>query len=477
MSNNENFSDKTSDIHSVPTVQIPNIHSLRIVQIPYGDTLFPMCVNTGVGPHEHLNDFLITRKNHVSYFNTDYVKYKKLTQQSLMNIASHMRTFMNILAELNKHYLFVTGTDITTILKTYRSHGRSENTLEQYLNTWRLFYFYLTTERIEHCVHDLPAKVPTIVNKTDAEKEDDPFSYAKDNKKVVMVDECIEKNRKNDYSNYANQVLSLNEMDSLLEELAKIDIVYAVMATIQFHTLLRISEIVNEFPYKKNKLNPHWKTLARMKQLNLTEQKFNFIGKGKDRKIYVELADMEIIFNYYLSLKEQGDITNYTLRHNLFLTKYLNSKLGKKSHFTEDSDVLWLTKGGHPVSIGMYQDAFRRSSEQLYAKNIAHNVRIRPHSMRHSGATQALWAYQESEGVDLTYGNRLAIQTFLQRKLGHCNMETTLIYIYTAQSKLISKISLNVMKKTRGRFDKILKDNIILKKGLEIGEKMYSSHP
>ena len=283
--------------------------------------------------------------------------------------------------------------DISTFLRGFLA----QNTLEHYLNTWRLFYFYLTTEQIEHCAHEIPEKVPKVISKTSSQIEGDPFSYAKKNTTIIMEDEWIESNRKNNYADYAGQVLSLSEMDSLLEALAKIDIVYAVMATIQFHTLLRISEIVNEFPYKKNKRNPHWKNHAKMKQLGMTEQKFNFYGKGRERTIDVQLADMEIIFDYYLSLKEAGDITVYTLRHNLFLTKYLNSKEGKKSHFIQDSDVLWLTKRGRPVSIGMYQTTFRKAAKQLYAKKIALNVIIRPHSMRYTGSTHALWEYEKNE--------------------------------------------------------------------------------
>jgi len=433
----------------------------------------PVAVDIGVGPNDDVNGFLISRYYFSQEFATNNHTPRSLTVISINNMADHMRTLMNALAELDKHYLYVTGSGLLKILDLARNNGTSENTLEAYLNTWRQFYAYLSRENINHACIDLPPKYKVNVTINESQKNDDPFAYARNDRKTVIVDPCIQHKRRKGYKDYSDQVLSLKEEGAVLAELAKIDIVYAVIAATQFQTLLRINEVVTYFPNKCNGLNPEWKTYSQMRRQVLNKQKLNFIGKGeKRREINIAFEEMEMIFKYYMSVKEEDDITAYTHRHRLFITKYLTSKMGVKSKWTVNSDILWIAKSGNPVSVGMYQEAFRKVEKTLHKKGIATNVRIRSHGQRYSGGTHALWEYKKQEGVSITEHNKSDIQVFLQEKYGHMNMATTLLYIATATSKRISSISEDVVDEMLKNLCHTLEDNSILKKGIEIAQNL-----
>jgi site-specific recombinase XerD len=435
---------------------------LTIVKLDNEDV--PVAVDLGVGPNDDVNGFLLSRYYYRKEFATHDYMPKILTPITIKNMADHMRTLMNALADLKKHYLYLTGAGLVKILDMARENGKSEDTLQVYLNTWRQFYEYLSRENVDHACIDLPPKYKKKVRKDASQKDDDPFSHAKSDTKTITIDPCINQRRKKNYKDYSDHVLSLEENDKVLAELAKIDIVYAVMAAIQFQTLLRINEVVTYFPNKKNGLNPDWNNYSQMRRQELKKQKFHFIGKGSvdnEREIDVAFEEVEMIFKYYMSVKEVGDTTAYTQRFSLFITKYLTSKKGKKSQWTTDSDILWIAKSGNPVSVGMYQEAFRKVEKKLHKEGIATSVRIRSHGQRYTGGTHALWQYKKVVGVDITEANKKDIQVFLQCKYGHMDMETTLKYIATATSKRISNISEEVTEKMGERLCQTLETNCI----------------
>jgi site-specific recombinase XerC len=432
----------------------------------------PVAVDEGIGPNDHVNGFLISRY----YFRSEFGEATEtLTTTSIKNMADHMRLLMNYLAEIGKHYLFIDGKGIESLLDIARKkRGTSENSLQIYLNTWRQFYEYLSREHVDHACIDLPPKYKIKVDKSESEKADDPYSHAKKNVRTIEMEPLVYQKRKKSYVDYVGSVLSLEENDAVLAELAKIDIVYAVMAAVQFQTLLRIKEIVHGFPNKKNGLNPGWKSYAQMQQQGLKKQELTFLAKGKtgcERTIEVSIKELEIIFKYYKSVKEVGDTTTYTHRYNKFITKYLTSKKGRKSNWTEKSDILWIAKSGNPVSNRMYQDAFTEVAKILHAKGIATNVRIHSHGQRHTGGTHALWAYEKTHKLVLTEALRQDIQVFLQKKYGHMSMATTLRYIKTAICNRISSISEDILEQYEERMSAVLENNCRLKKGVEVSQQ------
>ena len=196
--------------------------------------------------------------------------------------------------------------------------------------------------------------------------------------------------------NYNNQALTEYQFNCLLKELRKIDIVYELMAKCQLDTLMRINEITHYFPYGKTKENPDWYNYGEMKMNQLDLQSLNFIGKGqKERSIDVDIRTMKYISDRYLTVKESGyDTTIYDQRKHLYLLNFLPSKSGVKSHYTKNSDVLWLNKYGKPVSKTMYRNAFQKVAKILRNKNIiTSRIFLRPHGLRHTGATLRLIKY------------------------------------------------------------------------------------
>ena len=414
---------KNSAENSV-SIQIQSKHEVE--KIRRGDSGFPMIFIKGRGYlHRHANGFLLARYNYPTFINEEL---EQTTLTTIQNYADHIRQWLNGCALTDTCYLHADYDYMIKILSILRENGVSEDSLSQYISTWRLFYQYLDKKEVPHNMV-LPKKIKKTRMLEEAAQAGDFLNYArKHNSQTFTQDPLIDASRKKKRSSYISQVLTKEQLRELISELRKIDPVYGVMAKVQFDTCLRISELVKYFPHTSNELNPDFKSYGEMYVEGELQQKLRFKGKGQvDREIDLDIRTLQLIEDKYLSAKrENSDISLYSERKHLFLTKYLASKHGEKSLFTYDSDVLWLTKEGHPVSNGMYQEAFREAANNLKERGaIPKYVHLRPHAMRHTGATLRLVKYREETGVDIHVDNDGDIHAFLQDLLGHSKMETT----------------------------------------------------
>ena len=317
----------------------------------------------------------------------------------------------------------------------------------------------------------LPDKIKNKRDKSEAENKGDLLNYTKkSNKAEYDHDPLIDESRLKQTKDYSSQVLSMSQMRELISELRKIDVVYGVLAKVQFDTLMRIEEILNYVPYQQNRLNPHFISWGQMHLQGIDSQPLNFVGKGqKSRILDIDIETLALIEEQYISAKlDNNDITIYSKRKSVFLDKYLNSSDGKNSNFTPTSDVLWLSESGYPVSAYMYQEAFRNAVKQLRKRGIIQtNLRVRPHAMRHTGATLRLVKYHDETGVEIEIHNDGPIHQFLKDLLGHEKMETTHRYIRTVTKLKIGYLAKKTIITNEEVWEKEIHNNPALKKGVE----------
>tara|TARA_R110001583_G_scaffold188684_1_gene351041 strand:- start:16612 stop:18021 length:1410 start_codon:yes stop_codon:yes gene_type:complete len=450
------YKTDTNDIQYLSEVQVTKRR----------DNEFPMILIKDRGyMHMHANGFLLTRYHHQSFIDE---KLRSVTLKTIANYADHIRYWLNICALLGKSYLYADYIFLLNVLKTLREDDIAESSLAQYIATWRLFYKYLDVIDVPHQM-DLPDKIIISRLISDAEEQGDLLNYTRHSKKTtVTVDPLIDSRRIIKRSSYISQVLSKEQLRSFISELRKDDVIYGVMAKVQFDTLLRINELITYFPHTRNNRNPDWECWGEMYLHSKQTQKLSFIGKGKERSIDIDIRTMQIIEDRYLSSKRpDSDIPLYDERKRKFITEYLESKEGHSSHFSHDSDVLWLTKEGRPVSTGMYQEAFRKAAKILKASGvIPKHINLRPHSMRHTGATLRLVKYRETTGVAIHVDNDGDIHSFLQNLLGHENMSTTHRYIRTVRDKTFSNLAMKTIINNEEVWANEIEDNPALKKGV-----------
>jgi integrase len=440
-----------------------------ITKVQSGDTGLPILITSSGFLHEHANNFLLTRFFHFDFFNqlvelnSRKKTFKKVTINTLNNYADHIRNWLNICESQGVSYLEVDEAFLNGVLEIFRDPDLDDNempiterSIENYVDTWRLFYNYLSLMKISHKM-TFPNKVTKTRDKTDAEKNSDMYNYAHSSTTTYQDDPLIKNSRIIKIKNYASQALTEYQFNMLLEELGKIDLVYKIMAKVQLDTLMRINEIVHYFPYEANNLNPDWMNFAMMRQSNMDFQVLHFIGKGQiKRNIDVDIRTMKFIDDYYLTAKLENinaDVTIYDYRKSLFLSNFLKSKHGKKSNYNYSSDIIWLTKTGRPVSKTMYRNAFKKAAKILRATGII-NMRtiIRPHGLRHTGTTLRLVKYGEETGIDISVSNIDDIAAFLRELLGHCDENTIRLYISTVRKLPIGELGKKTMHEYKDKF-------------------------
>lgn len=453
-----------------------------VTKVQSSDTELPMLFTSSGYLHEHANDFLLTRFNHPKLLNQlvqiDNRKrtFKKVTITTINNYADHIRNWLNICESQGISYLeadepFLNG--VLDILRDPEDNEKplSERSIINYIDTWRLFYDYLSLMKISHKM-TFPEKLTKTRNKSDSEKNSDMYNYAHKGTTTYQDDPLIENNRVIKIKNYSSQTLTELQFNALLDELGKVDLVYKIMAKVQLDTLMRINEVVHYIPCESNYLNPDWKNYALLKQSGEDFQSLTFIGKGQiERNIDLYIETIKFIDDHYMTAKLKdidADITIYDYRKSLYLKNYLKSKQGKKSNYHTGSDILWLTKNGRPVSKTMYRNAFKKATSVLRAKKII-NTRliVRPHSLRHTGATLRLIKYGEKTGINISISNLDDINSFLQGLLGHSDEHTTRLYISTVRKMAIGELGKKTLHKYKDNFESDLISHPSVKKELD----------
>ncbi|MEJ2911883.1 tyrosine-type recombinase/integrase [Pseudoalteromonas sp. C12FD-1] len=438
--------------------------------------------------HEHANDFIVTRLNHPDFFNklsvdTGKNTFRAITKVTANNEADHLRNWLNICANNGLSYLEVDIEFLEAVIANFRDDEEllalSEESISKYINTWRLFYSYLDLCGVEHRLK-FPAKILRQRLKSNAEDQSYFLNYTRPANKRrasrTYIDPLIENRRKKKVTDYESQVLTNKQVSGLIGELNKVDRVYAVMAHVQLDTLLRINELVEYFPPEGgNKLNKKWMNAADMRQAKKVEQPFKFIGKGqKAREINLDIQTMQMISDKYITAKRNGsDVTIYDERTSIYKRKYVRTKWAEKAGRTSESKFIWLTDKGRPVSKAMYRQAFAKALKVLRnplnsdGAIIDESLYVRPHALRHTGATLRLLKYSKLTGVDICVANIDDINIFLQNLLGHSNFETTERYITTVRKIQVGGLARKTILSQADMWKDEIENNSILKKGID----------
>ena len=443
-------------------------------------TQLPMIYTETGYLHEHANQFLLTRYQNYDFFNKLCVNnpgrksFSSISLSTIHNIADHVRNWLNICSSQGISYLEADADFLDAVLEIMRDPEDDEDieeiSIATYIGTWRLFYEYLDLMHINHRM-DMPKKVRQERKKSATEDNSNAYNYANKTATSVFFDDPLIENKNiRKIKDYSSQALTEYQFNCLLKELKKIDVVYAVMAKCQLDSLMRINEITHYFPHSKNSLNKEWKSYAGMVRANIDFQPLKFIGKGQiEREIDVDIRTIKFLEDKYLTAKEKNsDITIYDNRKSLYLNKYLLSKTGKKSQYEVNSDVLWLSKQGRPISKTMYRNAFKKAAITLRDKGIITNkIFIRPHGLRHTGATLRLIKYSETTGVKICSANIDDIHIFLQEFLGHSDQKTTQLYISTVTKLRIGDLGKKTIHQYEDEWEDEIENNPNLQRGIE----------
>lgn len=217
------------------------------------------------------------------------------------------------------------------------------------------------------------------------------------------------KNRKN-----KKFALTKDEFNIVCKRLAKIDVVYEIMALFAVETALRIDAIMkideSEFNGYFSAAQSKSKKVAREYQA-----KYN-------KELYYEMS-----LEFFRTIKQR------------YLTRELSKRLDahyeyckgkRKQIFTSES--FWIRSDGKRVTENDFRKALDKVSIELGRGS---EKKITPHIFRHTAAT---WKVIETSGlfnVDLKstgYKPPIIITNIVQRLLGHSSDKTVLDYIATA---------------------------------------------
>ena len=94
-------------------------------------------------------------------------------------------------------------------------------------------------------------------------------------------------------------------------------------------------------------------------------------------------------------------------------------------------------------------------------------INVRPHAMRHSGASHRLVKYRDETGVDIHIDNAGDIHAFLKDLLGHEDMDTTYRYIRTVRDKTFDSLAIKTIIRNEDMWEDEINKNPALKKGVE----------
>ena len=168
-------------------------------------TKLPMLFTESGYLHDNANDFLLTRYHNYNFFNRlcehtlGRKSFSSISLVTLNNYADHIRNWLNICASQGVSYLEVDVYFLEAVLEIMRDpeddDNISENSILNYISTWRLFYEYLDLINISHKM-EMPNKIRQERYKSKAEDNSDVFNYTKKDKKSTYFDDPLIKNNK-----------------------------------------------------------------------------------------------------------------------------------------------------------------------------------------------------------------------------------------------------------------------------------------
>lgn len=436
------------------------------------DIPIPYNVNTNE-VNTHLMDYLVFRKTYAKFI---HPKLRNARPKTINNDAQRIKYLINLLAQqkyvvegftkVGIHYCSATyDANMVPIIESFRTRDWEEESIEQYVKSWRNFYRYLTVVGVDHVMF-----MPDTIE-TERRKDQDGNFLSHTNYEEAYIGEketAIEHRNKKFKDDYVDSVISMTDFWRLYANLHAQDEVYAVMAYCELATLLRVEALVRDFPLTPTRLNPDFKPYAVIERQEFHVQDIHYIAKGGGKKTTQFSVSVHKIFNEeYI----KSDICNYEQRFKGYQDNYCKTKWAKKKRRTPEMRFCWLNKHGTPVSIREYQGAFEKAAEEL-------GITVHTHMMRHTGATQLLWRYLKEHNLTAQHTNDLIVadaHAVLQKMLGHRDIITTKMYVKTVERMIQSEklnMLLNVALSTsRKHHDELAKNNKALSSGLSSMER------
>lgn len=360
-----------------------------------------------------LLSFLLCRYYSYSRFNCLKLTkpLRSVTPTSIKQLAHRVAFLLNRLEENENdkgkqepiHYLEANFQDIEKLVEhLYEKENWKGSSLVSYASSWRLFYEFLTLENIHHNMF-FPDKIPDTY-KTDKDSQFLSHTSKSSTFEDTLIESAVPSKYRSPEFDYKDSIISLKDYFKLYEALFEDDTVYGVMAGTMMQTFLRISGIL-QFPLAPDRKNPKWKRYIELKRDNEDFQYFNYISKGqKAKSCLVHFSTMEMLNTLYLDKV-------YDERLELYKENYVQSKHAKKQNRSADMRFTWLNKNGTPVSRRALQSAFERASDKI-------GINVHPHTIRHTGATQLLFAWSKKQEIEITEANASDIHMWL--KSSHC---------------------------------------------------------
>ncbi|NRA79315.1 MAG: site-specific integrase [Pseudoalteromonas sp.] len=436
------------------------------IPIPYNIELNEIEIN--------VLDFLIFRKKNSKFI---YHKLKNASSQTIQNDSQRVKYLINLLAEqtyvdhddnpvIGVHYCAATyENNMKPLIELLRNREWKEESIEQYVKTWRNFYRFLTATGVDHMMF-----MPDTIEESIVEDQEGNFlSHTNYSGKFVGEKEtAIEEELKEYKDDYVDSIISMSDFWRLYQHLYALDEVYAVMAFCEFSTLLRVSALVRDFPLTRTKLNPHFKPFSAATRDKIRMQDISYIAKGgKIKKTKLSISAHKIFNDEYIN----SELCNYEQRYKKYQNNYCKTKWAKKFNRTEQMRFCWLNKNGTPVSVREYQAALENAADEL-------GIKIHSHMMRHTGATQLLWRYLKEHNLTASHTNDLLVadaHVMLQKLLGHINVETTRMYVRTVermiQAEKLSMLLNSALSVSKKHHDELIKNNKALSNGLSSMER------
>lgn len=404
--------------------------------------------------HEVFFNFLFTKKNSLNLFSK---AVKKPTPITIHNIAYKVKYLIDTFEENGIEVYQASFEDIKSIMEFMHDNGFSGESIQTYTTAWRQYYEFIDKSNI---YNEMSFPEQTHFDKR-TDKESDFLSHTSHRTEKRIKDNTVPDEWLTDKATYAKEVLTMNEFWSLYKALDNLDRVYAVMAFTMLQTFLRIGGIV-QFPKIANAMNPSWKSYDSLKQLNKSSQELTFINKGgKRNSCLVTTKTLQFIQEQYLECED----LDYEQRRKLLISNYIPSSFCKKTEIGK-YPPLWLNKNGTPVSVSELQGAFRKASSVIGRK-------VKPHYMRHTGATHLLMNYELATGIKLNMSLLSDVHTWLSMQLCHNQFKTTARYIKTVMKlkgdasvlallpEAFSSKDLKVATEVKEVYEKIMQEHLV----------------
>ncbi len=373
----------------------------------------PVPLIGGMRLHKHFSGFLVTR-----YYFPKMIGdlLEPVTGGSLRQIAYDLKAVLDAMSFNGINYLEADYTDHIEKIVHAQLGDSNPSSYNARISRVRDFYDYLHSEGIR-----TKALFPARTSHRLHLNQDENF-LSHTNHKVFKTYEKDDGHKKTILKeDYKNEVISIEDYGKLYRALAKIDVVYAVIAQVMMQTFLRIADVC-EIPLHTNKYNkyiPLWPEFERCGQESL---RYTCLTK-RMKQVTIDIYPMTLksIYEDYIEPSYRG-------RKNLFDSRYCkreNATLEfgniRSTHRRScPEDILWLTKSGAPVKPYMIENAFR-----------ATGLNVNPHMLRHTGATHTLWNYCQIHGIEPDVRLASVFQEILMEQLGHADIETTRMYIRT----------------------------------------------